>query len=173
MVPPEIWNNWECWCVHPGMLPHYRGGSPIQHQMLEGQHTGLATIFRMNGEIDGGPILMTNSFYLDGTLDEAFASLCDSVKMMLGPMLERATEIEEPMRGMPQGDLSDVPIFKRRTPEQSEITLEEITSRPAKYLYNKVRALYSKNENYPTAYIKCADGTKLYIQKVGLEDDDK
>ena len=59
-------------------------------------------------------------------------------------------------------------IFSRRTPKQSEITLEELQKQPASYLYNKVRML---QDPYPSAYIMTADKKKLLIHDVSIECD--
>ena len=52
-------------------------------------------------------------------------------------------------------------FFKRRTPDQSEITLKDFKTHSAKDLHNKIRAL---QDPYPNAFIKCADGKKLYLK---------
>tara|TARA_Y100001973_G_C5183304_1_gene326244 strand:+ start:1718 stop:1879 length:162 start_codon:yes stop_codon:yes gene_type:complete len=48
----------------------------------------------------------------------------------------------------------------------SEITFEEISDNTAEYLYNKIRALQSP---YPNAFIKCKDGTKLFLEHASVE----
>jgi len=54
-------------------------------------------------------------------------------------------------------------IYKRRKPEQSEITLKELKEKKASYLFNKIRML---GNPYPNAFIKTKDGKKLIIKKV-------
>ena len=56
---------------------------------------------------------------------------------------------------------------KRRKPNDSEITIDEIQNNTAEYLHNKVRML---TDPYPNAYIKCKDGSKLYITKTKYND---
>jgi methionyl-tRNA formyltransferase len=43
--------------IHPSMLPKYRGPSPIQSQILNGEKNIGATIMLMDEEMDHGPIL--------------------------------------------------------------------------------------------------------------------
>ena len=45
-----------CFCLHPSLLPKYRGGSPIQHQMINLEKQSGVTIFKMNEGIDTGPV---------------------------------------------------------------------------------------------------------------------
>ena len=61
----------------------------------------------------------------------------------------------------------DASYCKRRTKNQSEITIEEIQTKSSKYLYDKVRSL---QDPYPNAYITCADGVRLYITEAKLEE---
>lgn len=46
-----------CLCLHPSLLPQYRGASPVQATLMNGdQETGL-TIFKMDEKMDHGPIV--------------------------------------------------------------------------------------------------------------------
>ena len=46
--------------VHPSLLPKYRGVSPIQTAILNGDEITGATLYLMDKEIDSGPILATS-----------------------------------------------------------------------------------------------------------------
>ena len=50
----------------------------------------------------------------------------------------------------------------------SEIKIDEIKNCTAKELYNKIRSL---QDPYPNAFIKCKDGTKLFITHTKLGDE--
>ena len=52
--------------------------------------------------------------------------------------------------------------FSRRSPSQSEIVINDIKCYTAEELHNKIRSL---QDPYPNAYIKCKNGTKLYLIK--------
>ena len=56
---------------------------------------------------------------------------------------------------------------KRRKPMDSEITIDELTSKDSEYLYNKIRMLA---DPYPNAFIKTKDGKKLFIKEAILDD---
>ena len=45
-------DNVECICVHPSELPKYRGGSPIQNQIIAGEKWSAISLFKMNDKID-------------------------------------------------------------------------------------------------------------------------
>lgn len=44
-------------CVHPSLLPKYRGASPVQHAILNGEKETGVTITKMDEKIDHGPII--------------------------------------------------------------------------------------------------------------------
>ena len=65
-------DNVECICVHPSELPKYRGGSPIQNQIIAGEKWSAISLFKMNNKIDCGDIVAQTKFSLSGSLDNVF-----------------------------------------------------------------------------------------------------
>ena len=72
IVPQTIIENYKCVCFHESDLPKFRGGSPIQNQIIRGIKKTKTTAFFMNDKIDSGDILLKKSLSLQGTLDEIF-----------------------------------------------------------------------------------------------------
>lgn len=70
--------------IHPSLLPKYRGPSPIQQAILNGDKISGITIIKMDEEVDHGPILYQEQIELSD--DDNFQTL--SKKMFL-----RAAEI--------------------------------------------------------------------------------
>lgn len=52
--------------VHPSLLPKYRGASPIQSALLNGEQTTGISIMLMDAKMDHGPILAQEAVKLDG-----------------------------------------------------------------------------------------------------------
>jgi methionyl-tRNA formyltransferase len=48
--------------THPSLLPKYRGASPIQSVLLEGEEMTGATIYKMDAGMDSGSILATDEW---------------------------------------------------------------------------------------------------------------
>jgi len=48
--------------LHAGRLPQYRGGSPLNWQLINGEETGWVSVIRLMEGIDTGPILAEKSF---------------------------------------------------------------------------------------------------------------
>lgn len=160
-VPSWVIDNYVSLCLHPSPLPKYRGGSPIQNQILAGELESAVSIFKMTKELDAGPLCAQVKFPLIGSMQEILSRIRN-----IG-VDETQRIINEYMNGgikyWPQRGKSTV--FRRRLPEQSEITMAELKVMSAGYLYNKIRSLQAP---YPNAYITCADGKKLYLTEAHL-----
>lgn len=64
ILPKEILNipKYGCLNIHPSLLPKYRGSSPIQTAILNGdKETGISIIL-MNEKIDAGPIVASSKY---------------------------------------------------------------------------------------------------------------
>ena len=160
IIPKKILKKYYSVMLHPSPLPKYRGGSPIQNQIIKGETTSAVTLFKMDGGIDTGDIIYQELFSLEGDLEDIFKHIT-----YIGTDLSVKMLNNFPNLNLTPQDNSKSTYFKRRTPEQSEITLEELRGSTAKDLYNKIRAL---QDPYPNAFIKCKNGTKLYLTKSQL-----
>lgn len=164
-IPDDVLTTRVVLVVHPSPLPKYRGGSPIQHQMLAGEKVSAVTIFKLepDREIDTGPIAWQAAFPMSQTLDEILKSITRlSIQgintCIRSDMVDQLEFIEQ--------DHSQATTFKRRQPWESEISREEITTWPAWKLVAKINGLA---DPYPNAFITCADGERMYITAAELE----
>ncbi len=157
-VESYITQNYKCLMLHPAPLPRYRGGSPIQNQIINGEKKSAVTIFRMTDEIDAGDIYGQEKFLLEGSLDDIFERISNlGYKITKKILKKNVTPIKQ--------DNSKATYFKRRTPEQSEITLSDLKNKDSSYLYNKIRML---NDPYPNAFFVTKDKKKLLFKEVSL-----
>jgi len=64
IIPKEILEipKYGCLNVHPSLLPKYRGASPIQSAILNGDEKTGVTIMLMDKEMDHGPIIAQEEF---------------------------------------------------------------------------------------------------------------
>ena len=159
IVKQSIVDDYKCICLHPSPLPKYRGGSPIQHQIINGEKDSAVSLFLMDDGIDTGDILFQKKFSLNGNLNDIYNRIID----IGGDGVIK--NLEEGFNQVNQND-NESTYFKRRTPSMSEINTEDFNHYTAEELHDKIRALQSP---YPNAYIKCKDGTKLFLleSKVG------
>jgi methionyl-tRNA formyltransferase len=163
IIDNKILQNYDCYCIHPSLLPLYRGGSPLQHQIIDGIVDSGVTMFKMSEKIDAGPIFCQKYLSLRGSLTEILARIsfisADIIRTFI-LKVENDEEIE-----LFTQDEEKAFLVKRRKPEQSEITIDEIKNSTATQLYNKIRSL---DDPYPNCFITCADGSRLYIKKANL-----
>jgi|TARA_R110002110_G_scaffold138452_3_gene324332 methionyl-tRNA formyltransferase len=160
IIPENIINNHTCICLHPSPLPKYRGGSPIQNQLLNGETDSAVTLFVMDKGIDTGDILFQSPISLDGSLNDIFNRIVkrgiEGINHIIGNDMQR---IEQ--------DESQSSFFNRKTPSDSEIKISDFLLHDSKYFHNKIRGL---NDPYPNAYIICKNGKKLYLLATKYED---
>lgn len=52
--------------IHPSLLPKYKGPSPIQYQLLNGETTVGVTLIKLDDHVDHGPILSQKPYNLMG-----------------------------------------------------------------------------------------------------------
>ena len=77
IVSNQLINNFTCLMLHPSPLPLYRGGSPIQNQILEGKKVSKVTILVMTEELDAGPIVGQRDISLEGDISDIFSELTE------------------------------------------------------------------------------------------------
>jgi len=112
----------------------------------------------MINEIDSGDIIAQADISLLGTLTDILTNI-ENVGTRLTLNI-----LTEGLHPVPQ-DHSKATYFKRRAPEESEITIEEIKERSAEYLFDKIRMLAPP---YPSAFIYTSDGEKLIIKSAEI-----
>jgi len=160
-INPTIITNYRCIMLHPSPLPNYRGGSPIQNQIIRGEKESAVTLFLMNEGLDTGDIIAQKKISLEGHLDEIFARITQTgIELTLQILKTTALPTIKQTE-------ANATFYKRLTPADSEITLKELESVSGEYLYNKIRML---EDPYPNAFIKTADGRKLLIKRAELAD---
>ena len=157
IVSDYIVDNYTCICAHPSSLPEYRGGSPIQHQIINGEENSEVTFFIMNKEIDCGPIICSIFYSLLGSLEEVIGDIICAAEEGVVYIINEFIKVGK-VHSVIQKEIK--PIYKRRTPNMSEIEVSDFKKYFAKDLYNKIRAL---QDPYPNAFVTCKDGTRLFI----------
>jgi methionyl-tRNA formyltransferase len=158
-VADEIVNTYRCLMLHPSPLPKYRGGSPIQNQIIAGEKKSKVSVFIMDGKIDSGPLLGQRDLSLEGSLNDIFSQIEDAgIAITLSLLSNFVSPIEQ--------DHSKATYCKRRDSSDSELTIKELSEKSAEYIINKIRMLA---DPYPNAYIKTVDGKKIFIIQARVE----
>lgn len=157
-VPTQFTTELECVCFHMTDVPFGRGGSPLQNLLAQGITETKMTALRMTDDFDAGDVYMKRDFSLKSgsahvLYQQASRLSCDMIK-------EIATEepTAEPQCG-------EVTIFKRRKPQQSEMTAN---IKSLEELHNHIRMLDAPG--YPHAYIDLGE-YRIHFTSSALEGD--
>lgn len=140
-IPHEITDNWECVVFHMTDLPYGRGGSPLQNLIVRGHKETKISAIRVTGTLDGGPVYMKRPLSLEGSAQEIFVRCADVIFREMIPVFLTEKVIPKPQEGEPV-------VFKRRKPEDGEITCDMELDK----IYDYIRMLDA--EGYPRAYME-------------------
>lgn len=157
IIPNILIDKYKCICLHPSPLPKYRGGSPIQNQIINGEVDSAVTFFIMDQGLDTGDIIYQSYISLNGKLDDIFKNI---ELIGIKDINKIITDYKNNQIVTYKQDDSKSTFYKRRNESESEINIEEILNDEPVYLYNKIRSL---NDPYPNAYIRCKNGGKLFL----------
>ncbi len=165
-------------CVHPSLLPLYRGPAPIEYALLEGQDETGVSIFKINERVDAGDVILQERIAIDDSDD--FFSL--SKKLAVGGSALLIKVINNIIRNdyslIPQNE-SEVILTQKLKKEDGRI----IWNSSAEQIKNLIRATLgwpSAYTNYNELMIKilsaeaideqnnAAAGTIVKIDKKGI-----
>ncbi len=147
-----------CINVHASLLPKYRGASPIQWAVLNGDEKSGVTIMHMAETMDTGDIIMKEEVILSA--DETAGSLHDKLAEIGGPLLVTAMDALETGRA---------PRIRQNEEEATHVKMLDKTmgnlefSKPAVQLERWIRGL----NPWPTAYTKL-DGKMLKLWRADV-----
>jgi methionyl-tRNA formyltransferase len=153
-VPDEIVNNYECVCFHMTDVPYGRGGSPLQNLILRGHTRTRLTALKMTPELDAGPVYLKRDLDLAGSAQEIYVRATLLSAEMIASIIR-----EKPV---PVSQSGDPVVFKRRRPEESEIS----GIKDPEELYDFIRMLDA--EGYPRAFFS-HDGFHFEFSRASLQ----
>lgn len=142
-VKPEIFNNFLCIQFHSSNLPKFKGGSPIQNQIIRGKKISRITAFKMNNKIDSGDICLKKKLSLNGSAEQIFKRM-EKISISMIKILAKKKVINF------QKQKGNSSYFKRRRPNESLINANKNLN--LNKIYDFIRMLDAPN--YPKAYIK-------------------
>ena len=141
--------------THASLLPKYRGSSPIQMAILNGDEEIGTTIMKTVREVDAGDVVLQRSIKLNGNenQEECFDMLAD---LSATALIEALDMIESGVAQFIPQDHSKATFCKKLTKEDGQIDF----TLTAREIHNKVRAFYG----YPGAYCQSPYGRLKVIK---------
>ena len=146
LIPEEILQLSYFVGFHSADLPNYRGGSPLQHQIIDGLEETKLSCFRMTPGMDDGPLLCQETLDLSGTISDIWERIASFIPHMASQVVSGNCE-ERPQT---DGGFSR----SRRKPSDSELNN---WSGSLKDIYNHMRAV---DTPYPNVFYSI-DGKRL------------
>jgi len=148
-----------CINLHPSLLPKYRGPSPIQTAILNGDKETGVTIFLMDAKIDHGPILAQKKTVI-GENENAEQLLKRLAILGADLLIDTIPDWIEGKIKLRRQDEKRATYTKLLTREDGEINWKK----PVKFIERQIRALYPWPGTY-TFYKR----KRLKILKARLE----
>ncbi|WP_456396074.1 methionyl-tRNA formyltransferase [Desulfurobacterium sp.] len=121
--------------IHASLLPKYRGASPIQSVLLNGEKKTGVTIMKITEKLDSGDIYIQEETSI--TIDDTAQTLHDRLSVMGGNLLVKALPLiaSGKLKPVPQNDSEATYCFQIRK-EDGKIDWRDT----AENIFNKVRA---------------------------------
>lgn len=156
MIPAEVHTAYECVIFHMTDLPYGRGGSPLQNLILRGHSTTQISALRCVDEVDAGPIYLKRPLSIEGAASEIFIRAAGVIESMIEDIVRGGPE--------PKPQVGDPVVFKRRSPDQSDLASASMTS--LNDFFDFIRMLDA--EGYPKAFLQ-VHGHRIELSRVQLE----
>lgn len=107
--------------VHPSLLPKYRGPSPIQTAILNGDEITGTTLFLMDEKIDHGPILAQRELNYELRIKNYELLMRKLAELSADLLIETLPNIEEKIKNAKQQNESEATYTKKFTTEDAFI----------------------------------------------------
>lgn len=158
ILPKELLDMKLCINVHPSLLPKYRGATPIQSALLNGDKTTGVTIMKTEVGMDDGDIILQKEVEISD--EDDYLSLMPRLAEIGGELLLKAVEeIENGTVKFTKQKEEDATTVKLIQKEDALLNFHE----KASTLVNKVRAYVES----PVAYFFVGgERIKVYKAKV-------
>jgi methionyl-tRNA formyltransferase len=159
IIPNFFTERYLCIGIHPSDLPQYRGGAPLQNQIINGVVISKVSLITLSSKLDAGEIWLKEDLSLSGdSITDVFDNIVQSSILLLNNFFDNYPNIKPEIQ-----DISKGSYFKRRKPEESELNIDDFNKMSLKELYNFIRCL---TDPYPNAYLEDKDGNRLIFKNV-------
>ncbi len=149
LVPENVLNlsKYGALNIHPSLLPKYRGPSPIQAAILNGDMVSGITIIQMDERLDHGPILAQKEMrILDAdTFESLHVKMFEEAADMLPSVIENY--LNRKLKPQPQDD-TQATYCQHITKQDGYFDIDNPP--PSEKLHRMIRAYYP----WPTAWSK-------------------
>lgn len=167
-LPKEILEipKYGCINLHPSLLPKYRGPSPIQYALLEGDETTGVTTMILDEGMDTGPILLQEEVSI--LPDDTYGSLSERLSIIGADLILKTLQGIKNKKIIPkEQDHSKATITKKIEKENCKINWKL----PALRIRNLVRAFNpfpGAFTHFSGKFLKIWEGEVVKIEDKGI-----
>lgn len=154
ILPKAILDHAPCINLHASILPHYRGASPIQQSLLNGDHESGVTAMLMDVGLDTGAILKIERIQIGD--DEMVSSLFDRLTDVASSLTLDVLKTFDTLTPQAQND-SEATHCTKITKSEGEVSFDN-----AQELYNRYRAFTP----WPGVFLKSG----LKLKQIALQE---
>lgn len=159
LIPKEILEipKYGCINVHPSLLPKYRGASPIQEALLNGDKETGISIMEIDKKLDHGPVYLIKRIEIEDK--DTFKTLSKKLAMAAAILLLLALKDieEENLFPIPQQD-STATFCRKIAKEDGKINWE----RSSEEILNQIRGL----NPWPSTYTSLQGKTLKILEAI-------
>ena len=141
-IPDKVFKNYLCIQFHTSDLPKFKGGSPIQNQILNKIENTKISAFKVDAKLDNGKICLKRSISLNGSAHQIYINIEKKVFKMIDYILKL-----KKIKFLKQTGESS--FYKRRTPNDSKLNFNKHNN--LQDIYNLIRC--TDAPGYPKAFI--------------------
>ncbi|EDZ60986.1 chain A, Methionyl-Trna Formyltransferase From Clostridium Thermocellum [Candidatus Pelagibacter sp. HTCC7211] len=156
IIPKKVFSNFLCIQFHSSDLPKFKGGSPIQNQILKKIYKTKISAFKINNKIDSGDICMKSNISLTGKAENIYKNI---EKKSLGMILKLSKKKKISFKKQ-TGKSS---FYYRRNSYQSNLSY--VINKKLVDIFDFIRMLDASN--YPKAFYKLGN-KKIELTDVSL-----
>ena len=129
-------NSKPCINVHPSLLPKYRGATPLQTALLNGDEETAVTIQKMEYEVDSGDIILSEKVLIEQ--DDTMQTLTIKTAEIGGKLAVKALDqIEQNIETYKKQNAQEATYTKMITKEDGFLNFNQT----AQQIINRIRAL--------------------------------
>lgn len=157
LIPKELLEipKYGCINIHPSLLPKYRGASPIQEALLNGDETTGVAFMKLDKDLDHGDIFLIKRVEIDKTDNfESLSKKLSAVAALLLPLVLKDIE-NEIFPPIPQNH-KNATFCSKIDKKDGELNFTE----PSAKVLNKIRAL----NPWPGTFTKIKDKTLKILE---------
>ncbi len=134
-----------CINLHAGKVPEYRGSSPLNWALINGEGSFGLSVLKLDGGVDSGDVLMQREFEISGndTIRELHGIANEQFPVML---LEVIKQLKADRCSLAPQDTERARYYPLRFPDDGLVLWDQLSARQ---VHNRIRAL---TDPYPCAF---------------------